>query len=138
MKALIRPDTTNFEISRLGYKMPKYILILTITACHFLSEFANAQTSPGCAWGTQSLSRHLEANQAGVRTITVCPGAAAEICVHVDSGYRMSINIDSSGTSTGNFTCQRVTRRSCDQVPIRLANPYSDALGFQISCTNID
>jgi hypothetical protein len=115
-------------------KMLKYIAYLVLLASLALPTHALSQTNPGCAYGDLELSRSLEANQTAVRTITVCPGALAEICVRVDDDYQISVDIDSSGASIVKRVCRKVTRRSCQEVPIRLSNPNSAAVNFTMQC----
>jgi len=61
--------------------MLRYICSLFILASLVSPQLALAQNAAVCAFGSKSLSRHLEAYQSGVRTITDCPGAVAQICV---------------------------------------------------------
>lgn len=63
------------------------VMCIATALLAFIGGIDFAQQAAGCAFGSQTLSRHLEAYQSGTRSITICPGATAEICVRVDNGY---------------------------------------------------
>ncbi len=113
------------------------MLAIAILATVNISS-ANAQNRPGCAWGAQSLSRSLEPTDgAKTRTITVCPGKQATICVDADKGFSLRISIDGHGQENVDVShlCQTVNASGqCREVPIDVLSENSYTTGFQMSC----
>lgn len=96
-----------------------------------------AQTRPGCAYGRQTLSRHTEPTDgATTRSFTVCPGAAARICVEVDSGQTLKINIDGFGSENREVRrlCRSVRTTVCKSVSIEILNDGPNPVGYRMSC----
>jgi hypothetical protein len=113
-------------------------LAATAVAILALATPALAQNRPGCAWGAQSLSRSLEPTDgAKTRTITICPGRDATICVDADKGFTLKVTIDGQGQENVEVAhlCVDVTARGrCREVPIDVLSENSYTTGFQMSC----
>ena len=98
---------------------------------------ALAQNRPGCAWGPQSLSRSLEPTDgAKTRSITVCPGKAATLCVDADKGFTLQVMINGEGQENVevDHLCATVTTNRCREIPINVLSENSYTTGFQMSC----
>jgi hypothetical protein len=111
---------------------------LAAIAALTLTTPALAQTRPGCGWGPQSLSRSLEPTDgAKTRSMTVCPGRAATICVDADKGFALRVVIEGQGqenVDVSHFCATVSASGKCREVPIDVLSENSYTTGFQMSC----
>jgi hypothetical protein len=109
------------------------------TACILLSLTggANAQARPGCAYGSQTLPGVAKATDGAIeRSFTVCPGARARICVVVEKGKKLKIDINHSGPENIDIKrlCKTVRTKECESIEIGILNDFDYTIYYHMSC----